>query len=82
VGDDPNEDITGGSLCVHQQGDPAPGNWVPFSGLAPGLVGVWQINVQIPMATAPGLQTFLALTYNSVGSVDPSQAYRTVINVK
>ena len=29
-------------------------NFIAFSGLSPSFPGMWQINVRIPMATAPG----------------------------
>jgi uncharacterized protein (TIGR03437 family) len=54
---------------------------VLFSGLAPGLVGVWQINVKIPMGVPPGTQTLLGIIMNGLFSIDPSQ-YRTTIAVK
>ncbi len=53
-----------------------------FSGLSPNYPGMWQINVQIPMATAPG-QNGLALQLNSVGSNDPAVVgYRMVFYVQ
>jgi uncharacterized protein (TIGR03437 family) len=53
-----------------------------FSGLSPNYPGMWQVNVQIPMATAPG-QTPIALQLNSVGSNDPTVVgYRLVIYVQ
>jgi uncharacterized protein (TIGR03437 family) len=42
---------------------------VQYSGLAPGLVGVWQINVQIPQSTAPGNQVPLLVQYESIYSI-------------
>jgi uncharacterized protein (TIGR03437 family) len=52
-----------------------------FSGLSPQYPGMWQVNVQIPMSTAPG-QTALALQLNSVGSNDPQVVgYRMVFYV-
>ncbi len=33
--------------------NPVPSSYVQYSGLAPGLVGVWQINVKIPDEVAP-----------------------------
>ena len=80
VGNAPNEDL--GPGCTRQPGDPPAGQWVPYSGLAPGLVGVWQINVQIPMAVPPGLQQPLAIVYDDVNGTSPSEPYKTVINVK
>jgi uncharacterized protein (TIGR03437 family) len=53
-----------------------------FSGLSPNYPGMWQVNVQIPMATAPG-QTPIALQLNSVGSNDPTVVgYRLVFYVQ
>jgi uncharacterized protein (TIGR03437 family) len=64
-------------------GDPPVGQFVQFSGLAPGLVGVWQINVYIPMGVAAGSQVPILVFAGSLPSNDFSQtAYRTVIAVK
>jgi uncharacterized protein (TIGR03437 family) len=62
-----------------------------YSGLAPGLVGVWQINVLIPKNVAvgsqslvPGLtgnQASLAVILGSVASYDPA-VYRTIVYVQ
>jgi uncharacterized protein (TIGR03437 family) len=54
---------------------------ISYSGLAPGQVGIWQINVRIPTATAAGAQRFIFLQYKSVASQDPS-VFRAVIAVK
>ncbi|HUA60992.1 MAG TPA: hypothetical protein VML19_19670 [Verrucomicrobiae bacterium] len=55
-----------------QAGDPPNGQFVSFSGLAPWDPGVWQINVQIPMAIPPGAQTMIGLIMNGVASVTAS----------
>ncbi|MFB3827278.1 MAG: hypothetical protein ACE15B_10940 [Bryobacteraceae bacterium] len=57
------------------------GNQLIYSGLAPGLVGVWQINVRIPKATAPDNNTVVLLYYRSVYSGQAPQV-RTTIAVK
>jgi uncharacterized protein (TIGR03437 family) len=46
------------------------GSAVQYSGLAPGLVGVWQVNVQIPLdvITTPTNPTQVILDLNSVPS--------------
>ncbi len=62
------------------QGDPQDGQFVQFSGLSPQFPGIWQINVQIPMATPPSQQTFIGILMNSVNSLNPA-VYRTIINV-
>jgi uncharacterized protein (TIGR03437 family) len=52
-----------------------------FSGLSPQYPGMWQVNVKIPLSTAPG-QTAIALQLNSVGSNDPLVVgYRMVFYV-
>ncbi len=58
------------------------GNFVKYSGLAPGLVGVWQVDVQIPMASAPNLQTILALVLNGVADPDSFSTYRATVAIK
>jgi uncharacterized protein (TIGR03437 family) len=54
--------------------------FVSFSGLAPGLVGVWQINVQIPSAVPPGAQVILLVYAGSLASTDGS--FVTTVAVK
>lgn len=59
------------------------GNFVKYSGLAPGLVGVWQVNVQIPMITAPDTQTIIALVLNgNVADPDSFSTYRATVAIK
>lgn len=41
---------------------------VLFSGLAPGFVGLWQINAEVPAAVAPGTAVPLVVTANGVPS--------------
>jgi uncharacterized protein (TIGR03437 family) len=62
---------------------------VQFSGLAPTLVGVWQINVKVPASVAPGpvwIMLWFGDKYSSVTSSPPSTTYPsnpfTVIQVK
>jgi len=63
-------------------GDPTNGKWITYSGLAPGYAGLWQVNVQIPMATLPGVQTPLAIQYDGVGSTSLSSGFHLTIAVK
>jgi uncharacterized protein (TIGR03437 family) len=72
--------------CPNQPGDvgtsgSVASNWIPFTGLAPGFVGLWQINAQIPMAVAPGAAVIKVLL-NSATSSDPAPAFQTVVYVK
>ncbi len=65
------------------QCDPPAGQFVQFSGLAPGFVGLWQINVYIPGAVTAASQVPILVFAGSVASSDFSQAqFRTVIAVK
>jgi uncharacterized protein (TIGR03437 family) len=64
-----------------------------YSGLAPEVVGMWQINVKIPANVAPGTfsaaggvkltgnQVDLQIVVHNLGVYDPSQ-YHTVVAVK
>lgn len=49
-----------------------PASDIQYSGLAPYLVGVWQINFQIPMATVPGNAVPVIVLMNSIPSDNPS----------
>ncbi|MCX6631587.1 MAG: hypothetical protein NTW28_28580, partial [Candidatus Solibacter sp.] len=56
-------------------------NFISFSGLSPGFPGMWQVNVRIPQATAPGTAALL-LFYNSVpDNVPAATGYRIVFYV-
>jgi len=69
-----------------QPGDPSDGQFIKYSGLAPGFVGLWQINFQIPMGVPPGSQIPLAIVLNGYASWDNpsvnSQSFITTIAVK
>jgi uncharacterized protein (TIGR03437 family) len=54
---------------------------IQYSGLAPGLVGVWQLNVQIPMNVPPANQQPVGILLGSVPSFDVTQ-YITTVAVK
>ncbi len=62
--------------------DPLNKQFVSFSGLAPGLVGVWQINVQVPGLVTPGAQIPLFIEAGSLLSVDTPASFVTTIAVK
>jgi len=74
--------------CPNQPGDvgtagSVASDWIPFTGLAPGFVGLWQINTQIPMAVAPGAAV-IKVVFNNMASTDPAPgaAFQTVVYVK
>ena len=61
--------------------DGSPVNHIYYSGLAPGLVGVWQIDVKIPKLAAPGGQiplTVFASSQSSLPSYDYNQYITTI----
>jgi uncharacterized protein (TIGR03437 family) len=49
-----------------------PATDIEYSGLAPDLVGVWQINFKIPTATTPGNAVPVIVLMNSIPSNNPS----------
>lgn len=57
---------------------------VIYSGLAPGMIGMWQLTIKIPNATAPGPEVVVAATVNSVPTTTDPQGgrVRTTIAVK
>jgi uncharacterized protein (TIGR03437 family) len=56
-------------------------NFIAFSGLSPSFPGMWQINVRIPLATAPG-PAALGLLFNSFPDNTPAvTGYRVVFYV-
>jgi uncharacterized protein (TIGR03437 family) len=62
-------------------GDPSDRTkFVSFSGLAPGYVGLWQINVQVPANVTPGAQIPLLIQAGSLLSTDAT--FSTTIAVK
>ncbi|HUS07558.1 MAG TPA: hypothetical protein VMZ52_14720 [Bryobacteraceae bacterium] len=50
------------------QNDFVPDANIQYSGLAPGLVGVWQINVKVPETVAPDNQAVVSVLMESVRS--------------
>jgi uncharacterized protein (TIGR03437 family) len=54
--------------------DGTPVNHIYYSGLAPGLVGVWQIDVKIPLLADTGGQVALTVFGSSLSSL-PSYNY-------
>ena len=57
-------------------------NFIQFSGLSPNYPGLWQINLRIPMATAPGGPAVVQIYLDSFASNDINQTgYRTVLYI-
>lgn len=51
---------------------------VTYSGLAPGLVGVWQINVRIPKSVPPGSSVPIFIIYRDISSINTGQLNTTI----
>ena len=51
---------------------------VTYSGLAPGLVGVWQINVKIPKSVPPGSSVPVFIVYRDIASINTGQLNTTI----
>ena len=77
---------TGIEGCNALPGDVGQGGprntWIPFTGLAPGEVGVWQVNVQIPMAVPPNSVATVELLLSGLASNDSPPPFKTVVYVK
>jgi uncharacterized protein (TIGR03437 family) len=52
-----------------------------YSGLAPTLVGVWQINLMIPSTAPTGGSVPIRVFLNSIPSVDPNQSGSTTTTI-
>ena len=62
---------------------PLPDDNVSYSGLAPGLVGVWQLNILIPQSAQTGGSVSIRIFQNSIPSVDSgSSTGPTTIAIK
>jgi uncharacterized protein (TIGR03437 family) len=52
-----------------------------YSGLAPGLVGVWQLNIRIPNTVAPGNNVRVVVVYKSIPSNNPQNPAQIVTTI-
>jgi uncharacterized protein (TIGR03437 family) len=58
---------------------PVPATNLLYSGLAPGLIGVWQIDILVPTTVTAGSSVPVLVTMSSVPSGDPSSTVKTTI---
>ncbi|HUQ94486.1 MAG TPA: hypothetical protein VM120_22580 [Bryobacteraceae bacterium] len=78
VGSAPADKVPGsGVLQVVIGTRVVPAENITYFGLAPGMVGVWQIDVKVPDATPPDAQVPVAVAFNSFGSTNDSSGRRT-----
>lgn len=65
----------------HQPGDPK--MFVQYIGLAPGYVGLWQVNVTVPLGTPPGTQIPIGVLVNgNVAEPDKNAGYNATVSIK
>lgn len=57
-------------------------NFISFSGLSPSFPGMWQVNVRIPQATAPGAAALGLLLNSFADNLPASTGYRVVFYVQ
>ena len=57
-------------------------NFISFSGLSPSFPGMWQVNVRIPQATAPGAAALGLLLNSFPDNLPASTGYRVVFYVQ
>ena len=65
-----------------QPGDPTDGQFVKYFGLAPGFVGLWQLNIQIPMGVAPGNSIQFEVNLNGFFDTDINSGFHMSMAVK
>jgi uncharacterized protein (TIGR03437 family) len=66
---------------THQPGDPK--TFVSYVGLAPGYVGLWQVNVTVPLGTPPGTQIPIGVFVNgNVAEPDKNAGYQATVAIK
>jgi uncharacterized protein (TIGR03437 family) len=65
-----------------QPGDPSDKVYVKYFGLAPGLLGLWQMNFQIPMGVAPSNNVSLFVNINDVYDTDKNSGFNMSLAVK
>ena len=58
-----------------------PDSDVQFSGLAPGFVGLWQINVKVPANVPPG-DVIVYVTYDGINSILDPNGIRRVTTIR
>lgn len=83
-GDIPGQAIEGPRPRVIIGSGFVPDENVQYSGLAPSLIGVWQINVKVPETVPPGATVPLSVVLGSIpnNAVQPPYNQRTTIAVK
>ena len=61
--------------------DFVPDSDVEFSGLAPGYVGLWQINARVPASVPPG-DVIVFITYDGINSILDPNGIRRITTIR
>jgi uncharacterized protein (TIGR03437 family) len=59
-----------------------PASNITYSGLAPGLIGVWQLDILVPTTVTAGISIPVTVSLSSVPASDPSSTLRTTISLQ
>ena len=52
-----------------------------YSGLAPGLVGVWQLNLRVPETVPPGNRILVVISFRDIASNNPQNIQQIVTTI-
>jgi uncharacterized protein (TIGR03437 family) len=52
-----------------------------YSGLAPGLVGVWQLNLRVPETVPPGNRILVVISFRDIASNNPQNILQIVTTI-
>jgi uncharacterized protein (TIGR03437 family) len=52
-----------------------------YSGLAPGLVGVWQLNLRVPETVPPGNRILVVISFRDIASNNPQNTQQIVTTI-
>ena len=77
----PVETVARPQIVLGSPGIQVPADNIKYSGLAPGFVGLWQINLEIPTTAPSGGSIPITVYMNSIPSTNPSAPTQVVTTV-